>query len=161
MAKEITVTITESWTGDTGTVNSTREKQISDIVDIYKRIVTVPANTDTTVATFDAAISDQTTCPFDVEAVKYIRITNLSSSNPVYLNLTVDGDANGSADSVVTFLVEAGESWLHWGCDATIKAQDTDGTTLTATLGDLTSIIADSAAAAAIVEIVIASLTAT
>ena len=159
MANEITVTITESWTGTTGTISSTREKQVSDIVDMYKRVVTVPSGVDTTIAIFDDGLDDVTTCPFDLQSVKYIRVTNLSASNPINLQLILDNAANGTADASATIYLKAGESWMHWNPDAGIVVRD-DAATYEVADGDLLGLAVDSLSAVAQVEIVVASVTA-
>ena len=159
MANEITVTITESWTGDTGTVNSTKTHQVSNIVDIYKRIVTIPAGVDTTLAIFDDGLDDVTTTPFDLQVVKYIRVTNIHGSNPVNLQLIIDNAANGTADASATIYLKAGESWMHWNPDAGIVVRD-DGATYEVADGDLLGLAVDSLSAVAQVEIVVASVTA-
>ena len=159
---DLVVTLTETLTLDTGTISSTRAETIGSIVDAYKRIVTCPANVDTTIATFDAAISDATTCPFDIEAVKYIRITNLDGTNPVNIQLVIDAEdasPDGTADSTATIKIGAGQSWIHWDCDASIVVDD-DGTSIVTALGDLASITIDPSANKVKVEVFIASLTA-
>ena len=158
MANEITVTITESWTGTTGTINSTREHQISDIVDMYKRVITVPSGTDATIAIFDDAISDATTCPFDLQSVEYIRVTNLGS-NDVNLQQIIDNAANGTADATCSIKLATGESWMFWNPDGGILTDD-DASTYAAPTGDLLGLLVDSASAATTVELVVASKTA-
>lgn len=158
MADEITITITESWSGDTGTVNSTKTHEISDIVDIYKRIVTVPANTDTTIATLDDNVSDGTLTAFDLQSVKYIRVTNIGT-NPINLQLILDNAADGTADATCSIKLLAGESWMHFNPDEGILVDD-DAATYAAPTGDLLGLMVDSLAAAGLVEIVVASATA-
>tara|TARA_R110002167_G_scaffold209531_3_gene413454 strand:+ start:723 stop:1205 length:483 start_codon:yes stop_codon:yes gene_type:complete len=159
MANEITVTISESWTGNTGTVNSTHTHQVSDIVDIYKRIVSVPSGTDTTIATFDDAVSDGVLTAFDLQVVEYIRVTNIHGSNPVNLQLIIDNSANGAADASATVYLKAGDSWMHWNPDAGIVVRD-DAATYEVADGDLLGLVVDSISAASLVEIVVASKTA-
>jgi hypothetical protein len=158
MANEITITLTESWSGDTGTVNSTKTHEISDIVDIYKRIVTVPANTDTTIATLDDNVSDGTLTAFDLQSVKYIRVTNIGT-NPINLQLILDNAADGTADATCSIKLLTGESWMHFNADGGILVDD-DAATYAAPTGDLLGLMADSIAAIGLVEIVVASATA-
>jgi len=160
MANEITVTITESHTSlDTGTISSTVTKEISDIVDMYKRVVTVPSGVDTTIAIFDDGIDDVTTTPFDLQSVKYIRVTNIHGSNPVNLQLIIDNAANGTADATCSIKLAAGESWMNFNPDGGILVDD-DAATYAAPTGDLLGLMVDSLSAASLVEIVVASVTA-
>ena len=95
----LTVTLTEALTLNGSEQGGTNTLTISSITDLYKRIVTVPSGVDTTLCDFHSTVgvSDGTS---DLEDVKYVRITNLDSSNPVNLSLQVDtGEDDSAADS--------------------------------------------------------------
>ena len=68
---------------------------ISDVDEVFKRIVTCPANNETTVARFRSSVGNASgTATFDsaldVQDVKYVRLTNLDSSNSLNLSLQID-----------------------------------------------------------------------
>ena len=138
---------------------------IGSVNEIYKRIVTCPASTDTVIATFKSTTSVSgsagTTAratSLDVEDVKYIRVTNLDDSNSVNLNLQVDAGENDSvADESATLLLEAEKSFMMGSPNDGIDVNDTNATVLTS-LVDLESIIIDPSSNAVDVEIFIASV---
>ena len=135
------------------------EKRISGISDIFKRIVTCPANVDTTI--FRSSVSvDVTDSSLDVQDVKYIRVTNLDDTNSVNLNLQIDVTESGSgasaANETATILLEAGHSFLMGTSHDSVAAYDTDSSVQT-TLHDLESILIDPSANAIDIEILVAS----
>ena len=156
----LTVTITETLPDYNGVDNDltlTNELTVSGVDDIYHRIVTVPSGGDTTLANFHAAVSTSDSS-LDVENVKYIRVTNLDSSNPVNLSLQVDaGEDDSAADASATILLEGKKSFIM-GSPSDGIAVDDDAATIVTALNNLESIIADSASAAVQVEIFIASV---
>tara|TARA_Y100001937_G_scaffold77680_1_gene105348 strand:- start:239 stop:715 length:477 start_codon:yes stop_codon:yes gene_type:complete len=156
---DLTVTITESVTLNGAARGSTNTLTVAGVDDVYHRIITVPANVDTTLVNFHATVgvSDSS---LDVENVKYIRCTNLDSSNPINLSLQVDvGEDDSAADASATILLEAGKSFVM-GSPSDGIAVDDDANTIITTLNNLESIIADSAAAAVQMEIFVASVVA-
>ena len=106
--------VTEKITLNGNKYNNVVEKRISGISDIFKRIVTCPANSETTVAMFHSSVADGTLSPLDIDNVKYIRVTNLDDTNSVNLNLQIDVTESGSgasaANETATILLEAGHS---------------------------------------------------
>ena len=78
---------------------------ISDVDEVFKRIVTCPANNETTVARFRSSVGNASgTATFDsaldVQDVKYVRLTNLDSSNSLTLSLQVEvGEDDTGADT--------------------------------------------------------------
>ena len=130
---------------------------IGSVNEIYKRIVTCPADVDTTLAVFKSttAVAD---AALDIQDVKYIRVTNLDDSNSVNLSLQVDvAEDNSGADESATLLLEAGKSFMMGSPHDAINVNDTDATVLTS-LVDLESILIDPSANAVDVEIFIASV---
>ena len=91
---------------------------ISDVDEVFKRIVTCPANNETTVARFRSSVGNASgTATFDsaldVQDVKYVRLTNLDSSNSLNLSLQIEvGEDDTGADTSATVLVEAGKSFM-------------------------------------------------
>ena len=80
----LAVTITESVTLNGAARGSTNSLSITGVDDIYHRIVTCLANVDTTVAHFNTQV-DVEDAAVDVQNAKYVRVTNLDSSNPINL----------------------------------------------------------------------------
>ena len=154
---DLTVTITESVTLNGAARGSTNTLTVAGVDDVYHRIITVPANVDTTLVNFHATVGASDSS-LDVENVKYIRCTNLDSSNPINLSLQVDvGEDDSAADASATILLEAGKSFIM-GSPSDGIAVDDDADTIITTLNNLESIIADSASAAVQMEVFVASV---
>ena len=156
---DLTVTITESVTLNGAARGSTNTLTVAGVDDVYHRIITVPASVDTTLVNFHATVGASDSS-LDVENVKYIRCTNLDSSNPINLSLQVDvGEDDSAADASATILLEAGKSFIM-GSPSDGIAVDDDADTIITTLNNLESIIADSASAAVQMEVFVASVVA-
>ena len=116
-------------------------------------------------ATFHSTVGVNTVGPtMDIDLVRYIRITNLDSSNPVVLNLGVDiGDGTDGDDGVATIgismEVEAGKSFIMGSPHSSIIADDDSlgRVTSSVALMDLRSIHIDPVSEAVQVEAFIAS----
>jgi hypothetical protein len=80
----MTVTVSESITLNGSQQGGTNSFTVSDIDEVYKRIVTCPANNTTTIATFNSNVHGAAGA-IDVEDARYIRVTNKDDSNPVTL----------------------------------------------------------------------------
>jgi hypothetical protein len=92
----LTVTLTESVSLNDREQGATNSFTISNVDEVMKRIVTCPTSATTTVATFATATSTSAGA-IDVDDCKYIRITNLDSTNAVELAVVNDvttGDGN-------------------------------------------------------------------
>ena len=156
----LTVAHTESITLNGQDFGNTNVFSISGINNIYKRIVTCPANVDTTILRTGVTV-DVTDSSMDVQNVKYIRVTNLDGSNPVNLNLQIDVTESGSGASAVnetaTILLAAGESFVMGTSHDSIAVYDTDGSVQT-TLHDLESILIDPSANEVQLEVIAASV---
>ena len=135
------------------------EKRISGISDIFKRIVTCPANVDTTVFRSGVTV-DVTDSSMDVQDVKYIRLTNPDGAETVNVNLQIDVTESGSgasaANETATLLLGPGESFVMGTPHDSIAVYDTDASVQT-TLHDLESILVDPGSNAVDVEIFAAS----
>ena len=130
---------------------------VSSIVDVYKRILTVPSGVDTTLASFKATVGSSDSA-MDIQNVKYIRVTNLDSSNTVNLSLQIDTDKDDSAaDDSATILLEAGKSFILGTPHDSVAVNSAAATVITA-LTDLESILVDSSSHAVRMEILIASI---
>ena len=90
--------------------------------------------------------------------MKYIRVTNLDTSNEVVLSLQISAAENGTADASTSMLLAAGRSFIM-GTPHDGIATDDDGTTVItdSNLTDLESLIVDPKTNAVVVEVFIAS----
>ena len=149
------VTISESVSLNNQPIESTSTVNISGVTDVYRRIVTVPSGADTTIATFQTAVSTSDNA-IDLENVKYIRVTNLDSTNPVNLSLQIAIAEGGTANASATILLEAGKSFMM-GTPHDGVAVDDDAATLIDALVDLESLLVDSLSQNVQVEVFIAS----
>ena len=159
----LTQTITESITMDTGEVNSTTTETITDIVDVYKRVLTIPT-TDVIAAAFVddiGADADPSVDQFDKQNVKYIRITNIDSTNPITVNILIDVGAGATADGNIAHLLEAGKSLILWGkasggLSTSLGCSDSSASAIVPA-SDIVNITLDSVSATAKCELFIAS----
>ena len=153
---DLTVTLTEDITVNGHQYGGTKSFIISSIVDVYKRILTVPASVDTTLVSFKSTVGVADGA-MDIQNVKYIRITNLDGSNAVNLSLQIDTAENdtAAADSA-TVLLEAGKSFIL-GTPHDSVAVDDDDAGIVTTLHDLESILVDSSSHAVRMEVLVDS----
>ena len=82
MASDLTTTITESVTLNGSVRGSTNTTTQTSVVDVLERIVTCTQSQTTTVAVF-AANPYTSAGAIDVDRTKYIRITNLSTTEDI------------------------------------------------------------------------------
>jgi len=115
MAGTLKVKIQEDIVLDNQDYGSKRVLEISSIDEIYKRIVTCPASQTTTVVVFNSNVYGANGA-VDVEDSKYIRITNLDSSNAVEIGLT------GAATNYQVTLA-AGQSHILGSADDLLLAE--------------------------------------
>ena len=151
----MTVKIVESITLNGKDQGGTNSLTVTGINDIYKRIVTVPSGGDTTIATFQTAVSTSDAA-MDLESVKYIRVTNLDGTNSVNLSLQIAGGEDGSPNMSTTILLEAGKSFMLGTVHDGIAVDD-DAAGIVTALTDLESILVDSASNNVQLEVLIAS----
>lgn len=152
----LTSTIKETVTLNGKERGSEISLEIASVSQVLHRIVTCPANVDTTIANFHSATNTSDNS-LDVGDVKYVRVTNLDTSNPVNLSLQVDaGEDDTAADESATILLAAGRSFVMGATDDAIAVRD-DAATIETTLHDLESILIDPLANAVAVEVFIAS----
>ena len=135
---------------------SKRTFEISSIANITKKIVTIASDDDATVLVFKSTVASADSA-LDLQTVKYIRVTNLDSSNSVNISLQLDsGEDNSAADLSITHLLEAGRSFLMGATDEGAHTDDDSATIVTA-LTDLESIIVDPGSNSGQVEVFVAS----
>jgi len=150
----LNVTITEELTLNAADRGSTNTLAVASVTQVYHRIVTCPADVDTTIATFQAATST-TDNALNIADAKYLRVTNLGAQ-PVNLSLQVAGGEDGTANMSTTILLAAGRSYVMGAVEDGISIDDDSAGIVTA-LTDLESILIDPLANAVTVEIFIAS----
>ena len=135
---------------------------ISDVDEVFKRIVTCPANNETTVARFRSSVGNVSgTATFDsaldVQDVKYVRLTNLDSSNSLTLSLQVEvGEDDTGADTSASVLVEAGKSFVMGSPHDGISLSDANANLVT-DLVDLDSLVVQPGSNSVNVEVYVAS----
>ena len=151
------VTIKEEITLNGSRQDSENILRVSDINEIYKRIITCPANSETTLAHFHSSVADGTLAPLDIDDVKYIRLTNLDSSTGVTLSLQSDvGEDDSAADESASLLIEAGKSFIMGSPNDGIGISDADANLVT-DLVDVESLVIFTGGSAVDVEVFIAS----
>mgnify|MGYP003141269847 FL=1 len=151
----LSVTHTESISLNDREQGGTKTYTIASIADVYKRTVTCPAGSDTTVATFQTLTSTSDNA-IDLELTKYIRVTNLDASSSVILSLQVAGAEGGTANMSTTILLAAGETFTM-GTPHDGIAIDDDAAGIVTDLNDLESILIDPGSNAVAVEVFVAS----
>jgi hypothetical protein len=130
---------------------------VSDINEVYKRIVTCPANSETTLVHFHSSVADGTLSPLDIDDVKYIRVTNLDASTSITLSLQSDvGEDDTSADESASLLIESGRSFVMGTPNDGIGISDANANLVT-DLVDLESLVVFTGGSAIDVEIFVAS----
>jgi len=135
---------------------------ISDVDEVFKRIVTCPANNETTIARFRSSVGNASgTATFDsaldVQDVKYVRLTNLDSSNSLTLSLQVEvGEDDSGADTSASVLVEAGKSFVMGSPHDGISLSDANANLVT-DLVDLDSLVVQPGSNSVNVEVYVAS----
>ena len=128
---DLTVTLTESVTLQGESRGSTNTLTIGSVESTFERIVTCPASQTTTVATFNSNVYGAAGA-IDIEDTKYIRITNLDSTNA--LELAIVGAA-----TLYQVALKAGESHILGSPDALMLAE-ADTSPSFGTMADLGSI---------------------
>ena len=87
---DLTTTITESVILNGATRGSTNTITTPNIVDVMERILTLSHSNTTTIATFGST-PHSSAGALDVENAKYIRVTNLSTTDDMILAFVTSG----------------------------------------------------------------------
>jgi len=154
---DLTTTISESVTINGSVRGSSNTLTITGIEHTFERVVTIPADTDGTVLLTKDTITSSDGA-VDIQDTKYIRITNLDSTNSVILSLQIDsGNDDSAADESCSILLEAGHSFIMGTPHEAINVSDANATIVT-TLKDLESILVDSSDQAVKLEVFAASV---
>jgi hypothetical protein len=142
------VKIQEDIILDNQNYGSRRTLEIASIDEFEKRIVTCPASTATTLIAFADAITG-TSVKIDTQDTKYIRITNLDSSNSI--EISVIGE-----NSNYQVRLDAGNSHILGSAEALMLSEE-DTSPSFGTMEDLTKIGAYPGGNAVSLEVVVAS----
>ena len=159
---DLKVTIREELTLNGYDQGSKNILTISDVDEVFKRIVTCPANNETTIARFRSSVGNASgTATFDsaldVQDVKYVRVTNLDGSNSLTLSLQVEvGEDDSGADTSASVLVEAGKSFVMGSPHDGISLSDANANLVT-DLVDLDSLVVQPGSNSVDVEVYVAS----
>ena len=152
----LTVTLTEDLTLNGYQQGSTNSFSVASVTQVMKKIITLPADQDTTVATFQAAQNTSDNA-IDLQSVRYIRITNLEASNPTDISLQIAGGEGGTANMSASILLEAGKSFVLGTVHDGIAISDTNSDIVTS-LNDLESILMNPGSNAINIEVFVASV---
>ena len=148
-AASLTVTLTESISLNGYEQGSSNAATVASITSVFKRIVAVPL-TEVTLYTNTASTVGGAT--FDVDDVKYVRITNKDGTN--FVDLIV---ANSENDEFCLRL-KAGHSFVLWDQNDVLNAVTQPATiTVGAGMEGVASVNAQADTAACDVEVFIAS----
>ena len=147
----MTVTLTESVSLNGSQQGATNTLSVSNIDEVYKRIVTVP-NSEVEILAFSTAV---TTGTFIESDVLYIRITNKDDTNHVGLIFKNENDDEFGVK------LDKGQSFIYNGDLAggvvdTMDAQDGGADLAANTFADLVNVTAYADTAACDVEIFVA-----
>jgi len=135
---DLVVTITENISLNGKAQGASTAKTITGVTDLYKRTITVPT---TEVDLYTTATSSVSGSKFDEDLVKFVRITNLDSSNDIDLLI-----ANTDSEETGVQL-KAGKSFILWEHDLNMVAKDSALTVTSAVAGSADQAIADGDAA--------------
>ena len=163
----LTVTIKEELALNGTQQGGINTLTIGGITQSFKRLVTLPADgggsaTQTTIANFRTAVTTADSA-LDDDDVKYVRVTNLESTNSVTLSLQLATGGGSAASTQATILLEAGKSFMLGAATGVCNVDTTgSGATIPTAIGsliDIESIIAinDQDSATAQLEVFIAS----
>ena len=145
----LTVTLTESISLNGSEQGASNTLTISNIDEISKRIVTVPAS-EVTVIAMGTAVSNGTFIESDV---LYIRITNKDDANHVTLTFKDEGSSEFAVK------LDKGQSFIYNGdlAGGVVDTMDANGSALSLALGDLVDVTAIADTAPVDLEIFVAS----
>jgi hypothetical protein len=148
MAGTLKVKIQEDIILDNQDYGSKRTLEISSIDEISKRIVTCAASQTTTVAVFNSNAYGAAGA-VDIEDSKYIRVTNLDSSNAVELAVV-------GAATLYQVTLAAGQSHVLGSADG-LMLSEADTSPSFGTMADISSLQVNPGSNAVSVEVFIAS----
>tara|TARA_R100000008_G_C3547495_1_gene148406 strand:- start:538 stop:987 length:450 start_codon:yes stop_codon:yes gene_type:complete len=148
MASTLKVKIEENIILDNQDYGSKRTLEIGSIDEVSKRIVTCVASQTTTVAVFSGTVNNSAGA-IDIQDSKYIRVTNLDSSNSVEIAIV-------GAATLYQVTLAAGQSHILGSAD-TLMLAEADTSPSFGTMADITSIQVNPGGNAVSVEVFVAS----
>tara|TARA_R100000458_G_scaffold49918_1_gene49820 strand:+ start:298 stop:765 length:468 start_codon:yes stop_codon:yes gene_type:complete len=152
----LSTTVIEEITLNGDKTRLVNTKAITGINNLYRRVVKLPASQTTTLCMFQT--SEHTSDgALDLEDTRYIRITNLDTSNTVTLSLQVAANEDGSANTSASILLDAGKSFMLGTVHDGISVDDS-GATVIVGLTDLESIAAVCGGSEVSLEVFVATL---
>tara|TARA_B100000519_G_C14058641_1_gene350955 strand:+ start:212 stop:661 length:450 start_codon:yes stop_codon:yes gene_type:complete len=128
---DLTTTITESVTLNGATRGTTNVINTTGIVDVFERILTCAHSNTTTVAVFGST-PHASAGALDVENCKYLRVTNLSTTDDIKLALI-------TTNTNYQVTVRAGASHVLFQAEE-VAIGETDTSPAFGTLEDITSV---------------------
>jgi hypothetical protein len=153
---DLRVTLTEDLSLKGHQYGGEKSLTISGINEVLKRVVTCPANSETTIAIFHSSVADGTLAPLSVSETKYIRVTNLDTTNSITLSLQVDvGEDDSGADESASLLLGPQETFMLGTPHDAIGVSDANANLVT-DLVDLESIVVQPGSNIVNVEILVA-----
>ena len=154
---DLVVTLTESVIINGTQRGSQNTLTIANVEHTFERVVTIPANSDGTVVLNKDTIASSDGA-VDIQDTKYIRITNLDTTNNVNLSLQIDtGNNDSAADNSASISLPAGYSFIMGTPHDAIAVSSEEASVITA-MKDLESIIVDSADQNVKVEVFVAGV---
>jgi len=129
---DLVVTISESVTVNGALRGSTNNLTVTGITDTFERVVTCPHSSTTTIATFSSNVYDSAGA-IDTENVKYIRVSNLSTTHDMYIGVAATSYA-------YTMLIPAGVSHIIGQASGIMVATSEGAVPIYEALKDLTKI---------------------
>ena len=138
-------------------MGSSRTLEVSNVSDVYKRIVKCPANSETTVAQFHSSVADALPSLIDMQMARYIRVTNLSTTTNVTLSMQIDvNEDDSAADHSASLLIQPGRSFIMGQPEDGIGVSDANANLVT-DLVDLESLVIFTGGTAVEVEVMVVS----
>ena len=128
---DLTTTITESVTLNGATRGTTNIINTTGIVDVFERILTCSHSNTTTIAVFGST-PHASAGALDVENCKYLRVTNLSTTDDIKLALI-------TTNTNYQVTVRAGASHVLFQAE-NVAIGETDTSPAYSTLEDITSV---------------------
>ena len=154
----LTVTHTESVNLNGQEQGSTNSFTIGSVNEVFKRIVTCPANSETTVVVFHSSVADAALAPLDIQDVRYIRISNKDASEACTISLQIDvGEDDTSADTSGSIRLQPKQSFIMGNPEDGVAVSDANANLVT-DLVDLESIVVFTASNTVDVEVFVASV---
>jgi len=146
----LVVKITESCTLNGKQHGGTITKTISGVNEITKRIVSVTDTESILLEFADAGASGDNVLKYDLQNVKYVRITNLESTE---VTLGIKGTGN----TVSSHILPGGASWMLFDLENSFAVVDDATATPTANI-DIVELRADASTGTVDLEVVVASI---